>query len=48
MSQQKVLLLGATGHTGSSILEGLIEYGGFVSALLVSEVFSNLIEAIVD
>jgi hypothetical protein len=48
MLQQKVLLLGATGHTGSSILEGLIEYGGFVSALLVSEVFLNLIEAIVD
>ncbi|KAJ5765073.1 Isoflavone reductase family protein [Penicillium odoratum] len=32
---QKVLLLGATGHTGSSILDGLIEYGNFSIELFV-------------
>jgi uncharacterized protein YbjT (DUF2867 family) len=28
---QQVLLLGATGQTGHSILNGLLEYGGYVS-----------------
>ena len=31
MSKQRVLLVGATGETGSSILQGLIEDGNFVS-----------------
>jgi len=35
MAKQRVLLLGATGETGSSILEGLIEYGKFEVAILV-------------
>ncbi|KAJ5753393.1 uncharacterized protein N7511_007546 [Penicillium nucicola] len=35
MSQQKVLLLGATGHTGNSILEGLIEHGKYAIELFV-------------
>ncbi|KAE8378860.1 hypothetical protein BDV26DRAFT_260720 [Aspergillus bertholletiae] len=32
---QRVLLLGATGQTGSSILNGLLEYGGYEVAALV-------------
>ncbi|CAG8148664.1 unnamed protein product [Penicillium olsonii] len=35
MSQQKVLLLGATGHTGQSILKGLAEHGKFSIELFV-------------
>jgi hypothetical protein len=31
MTNQKVLLLGATGETGGSILTGLLDYGKFVS-----------------
>jgi len=31
MSKPKVLLLGATGETGASILEGLAKDGSFVS-----------------
>lgn len=31
VAKQKVLLLGATGETGSSILNGLQESGNFVS-----------------
>ena len=33
MSKQQVLLLGATGETGRSILEGLLEDGSFVGYL---------------
>jgi uncharacterized protein YbjT (DUF2867 family) len=34
MATQKVLLLGATGETGSDILTGLLEEGGFVRTII--------------
>jgi hypothetical protein len=39
MAPHKVLLLGATGETGGDILEGLVEYDGFVSGQV--DVFSS-------
>lgn len=30
MTKQRVLLIGATGNTGKSILNGLLEYGKYV------------------
>lgn len=35
MAPVKVLLIGATGETGRSIANGLLEAGGFVCNLLV-------------
>jgi hypothetical protein len=44
MRMQKVLLLGATGETGGSILNGLLDSGNFVSYFLKLYVYFLTIE----
>lgn len=39
MSPVKVLLLGATGHTGRSILDGLTENGNYVGTSRLEEMW---------
>lgn len=46
MDQQKVLLLGATGETGTSILNGLLALDKFVSVLTFTSKISHSIQEI--